>query len=168
MRTPRHRTLTGVRPPTTPRDPDMDPLKRITALDLDGKAVSLWSEFRAFAFKGNVIDLAVGVIIGAAFGKIVDSLVKHIVMPLIAAVTPGEQGYLGWKRTINGSEILYGQFLGEVVNFLLVAAVLFVFVVKFLGWVTRARAKDAATPPPPTKQEELLTEIRDLLKNRPV
>jgi large conductance mechanosensitive channel len=144
----------------------MIPIKTLSTLD--DKAVGLWSEFRAFAFKGNVIDLAVGVIIGAAFGKIVDSLVKHIIMPLIAAVTPGGQGYVGWKTTINGSEILYGQFIGEVVNFLIVAAAIFLFIVKFLGWVMRSKQKEAAAPPPPTKQEELLMEIRDLLKQRPV
>ncbi len=143
----------------------MIPIKNLSTLD--DKAFSLWSEFRAFAFKGNVIDLAVGVIIGAAFGKIVDSLVKHIIMPLIAAITPGGQGYLGWKTTVNGSEILYGQFLGEVVNFLIVAAAIFLFIVKFLGWVMRLKQKEAAAaPPPPTKQEELLMEIRDLLKQR--
>jgi large conductance mechanosensitive channel len=124
------------------------------------KAFSLADEFKAFAFKGNVIDLAVGVIIGAAFGKIVDSLVKHVIMPLVAAALPGEQGYRDWKVTVNGSEVPYGLFLGEVVNFLIVALALFVFVVKFLGWM-RAKKEEA---PPPSKQEELLMEIRDLLK----
>jgi large conductance mechanosensitive channel len=144
------------------------PIDRVTALAPTRRAFSLFDEFRAFAFKGNVIDLAVGVIIGAAFGKIVDSLVKHIIMPLIASVLPGDKGYLGWKVTVNGSEVLYGQFLGEVLNFLIVALALFVFIVKFLGWVMRARQKEeaAAPPPPPTKEQELLAEIRDLLKAR--
>jgi len=144
----------------------VNPLDKMASFAPTRHAFSLYEEFRAFAFKGNVIDLAVGVIIGAAFGKIVDSLVKHIIMPLIAAITPGEKGYLGWKVTINGSEVLYGQFLGEVLNFLLVAAALFVFIVKFLGWVMRAKKEEAAAPPPPTKEQELLTEIRDLLKAR--
>ena len=109
-----------------------------------------------------MIDLAIGVIIGAAFGKIVDSLVKHIIMPLIAAIPFSGKSYVEWKTTINGSEVLYGLFLGEVLNFLIVAAVLFVFIVKFVGFVMRSKAKEA--PPPPTKQEELLMEIRDLLK----
>jgi large conductance mechanosensitive channel len=142
----------------------MHPLDKVASLDPTKKAFSLLDEFKAFAFKGNVIDLAIGVIIGAAFGKIVDSLVKHIIMPLIAAITPGDQGYLGWKVTIGGSEILYGQFLGEVLNFLIVALALFLFVVKFLGWILRAKKQEAAAPPPPTKDQELLTEIRDLLK----
>ena len=140
----------------------MDPLKKLESLEPGKKALSLVEEFKAFAFKGNVIDLAVGVIIGAAFGKIVDSLVKNIFMPLIAAIVPGDQGYVGWKWVLNKSEIPYGLFLGEVVNFLLVAAILFLFIRKFLGWMIRTKKE---TPVPPlTKDQELLTEIRDLLK----
>ncbi|NLF68426.1 MAG: large conductance mechanosensitive channel protein MscL [Candidatus Anammoximicrobium sp.] len=128
---------------------------------------SLFDEFKNFAFKGNVVDLAVGVIIGAAFGKIVDSLVKHLIMPLIGVLTPGEQGYLAWKWIINGKEVPYGLFLGEVVNFLIVAVALFIFIVKFLGWIMKSRKEEQpAAPPPPTKDQELLTEIRDLLKTR--
>jgi large conductance mechanosensitive channel len=133
------------------------------------KVSSFFDEFKAFALKGNVIDLAIGVIIGAAFGKIVDSLVKDIFLPLIAGVLPGDQGYLGWKLNFNGSEILIGKFLGELVNFVIVAFALFLFIKKFLGFVTRLREKEAegTSPPPPlTKDQELLTEIRDLLKNR--
>ena len=131
------------------------------------QAFSLFEEFKNFAFKGNVIDLAVGVIIGMAFGKIVDSLVKHLIMPLISVIMPGEQGYLTWKWVINGKEILYGQFLGEVLNFLIVALALFIFIVKFLGWIMKSKKQEApAGPPPPTKDQELLTEIRDLLKAR--
>jgi large conductance mechanosensitive channel len=149
----------------------MEPIKHIVTLDPAKKAFSLLDEFKNFAFKGNVIDLAVGVIIGAAFGKIVDSLVKHIIMPFIGVLTPGEQGYLGWKWVINGKEIPYGLFLGEILNFLIVTAVLFLFIVKFLGWIMRARKQEEqariAAPPPLTKDQALLTEIRDLLqKNR--
>ncbi|PKN29389.1 MAG: large conductance mechanosensitive channel protein MscL [Deltaproteobacteria bacterium HGW-Deltaproteobacteria-21] len=131
------------------------------------RAFSLFDEFKQFAFKGNVIDLAVGVIIGAAFGKIIDSLVKHLLMPLISLIMPGEKGYMAWKFVVNGKEIPYGLFIGEVLNFLIVALALFLFIVKFLGWVMRAKAAEAAPPPPPpviTKEQELLTEIRDLLK----
>jgi large conductance mechanosensitive channel len=140
----------------------MDPMQKLIALDPAKKAHSLLEEFKKFAFKGNVIDLAVGVIIGTAFSKIIDSLVKNILMPLIGLVLPGEQGYLGWKVVVGRSEVPYGLFLGEIVNFLIVAAALFFFVVKFLGWVTRIRKEEA--PPPLTKEQELLTEIRDLLK----
>ena len=90
--------------------------------------MSLISEFKEFALKGNVVDLAVGVIIGAAFGKIVESLVKHIIMPTVGLILPGEQGYLGWKIVVGGAEIPYGLFLGEVVNFLIVAFCIFLLV----------------------------------------
>ncbi len=131
------------------------------------KATGLLDEFKTFAFKGNVVDLAVGVIIGAAFGKIVDSLVKNVIMPLIGALLPGDQGYLGWKLVINGKDVPYGLFVGEVINFLIVALALFFFIVKFLGWMMRTKKAEAAAPPAPPQQEVLLTEIRDLLQKRP-
>lgn len=130
------------------------------------RVFSLFDEFKNFALKGNVIDLAVGVIIGAAFAKIIDSLVKHIIMPLISLVLPSEQGYLGWKLVVGAKEVPYGLFLGEVVNFLLVALAIYVFIVKFLGYAMRTRKAEAAAPPPPTREQELLAEIRDLLKQR--
>jgi large conductance mechanosensitive channel len=126
------------------------------------KVSAMMDEFKKFAFKGNVVDLAIGVIIGAAFGKIVDSLVKHIIMPLIGAIVPGEQGYLAWKWMINGKEVPYGLFIGEIVNFLIVALALYIFIVKFLGALMKE--KEAAAPAPLTKDQELLTEIRELLK----
>lgn len=128
------------------------------------KAISIVDEFKAFAFKGNVVDLAVGVIIGAAFGKIVDSLVKSVIMPFIGSILPGEQGYLGWKFVINGKDIPYGIFIGEVVNFLIVALALFVFIVKFLGWIMKTKEEASTAPPALTKDQELLTEIRNLLR----
>jgi large conductance mechanosensitive channel len=142
----------------------MDPFKKLAALDPAKKAFSLVDEFKGFAFKGNVIDLAVGVIIGAAFSKIIDSLVKNLLMPLIGVLMPSEQGYLGWKWVINGKEVPYGLFIGEIVNFLIVAVALFFFIVKFLGWITRARKEEEKAPSPLTKDQELLTEIRDLLR----
>ena len=133
----------------------MDPAKQVA-----GKALSLFDEFKKFAFKGNVVDLAVGVIIGGAFGKIVDSLVKHVIMPLVSLVLPADRGYTEWKWTIGDKELPYGQFLGEVINFMIVAFALYLFIVKFLGWLMRTKQE----APPPTKDQELLTEIRDLLK----
>jgi large conductance mechanosensitive channel len=115
-------------------------------------------EFKDFAFKGNLIDLAVAVILGVAFGKIIDSLVKHIIMPFIGMLLPGEQGYLGWKIVVGAKEIPYGLFLGEVLNFLIVAFVLYLFIVKLVGSIMKAKE------PGPSKQEVLLAEIRDLLK----
>ena len=137
-------------------------------------AFSLLDEFKNFAFKGNVIDLAVGVIIGGAFGKIIDSFVKQIIMPSISLILPGKQGYLEWKIIMGAKEIPYGLFIGEVVNFIIIALVLFLFIVKILGWLMKARkavataeAKvEALVVASITKDQELLTEIRDLLKNR--
>lgn len=141
----------------------MEPFKRVEAALTPDRAFSLWDEFKKFAFKGNVVDLAVGVIIGAAFGKIVNSLVSDLMMPLISAVMPTDKSYLEWGWTLHGQHIAVGKFLGEVLNFLLIALILFVFVVKFLGWILRARREEAVTPTPPTRQEQLLIEIRDLL-----
>jgi large conductance mechanosensitive channel len=83
---------------------------------------------------------------------------------LVSVLLPGQQSYLEWKAVIHGQEIPYGLFLGEVVNFLIIAAALFLFLAKFLGWLLRAKHAEAAAPPPPTREEVLLTEIRDLLR----
>ena len=144
----------------------MNPMKSIGSMDSARGALSVLEEFKNFALKGNVIDLAVGVIIGAAFGKIVDSLVKHILMPLIGLMLPGDQGYLGWKVVVGAKEVPYGLFLGEVVNFVIIAFALYLFIVKFLGFVMKAKAAAPAAPPAPSKEETLLAEIRDLLKTQ--
>jgi large conductance mechanosensitive channel len=130
------------------------------------KVSAMLEEFKNFAFKGNVIDLAIGVIIGAAFGKIVDSLVKHIIMPLVGVVMPGQQGYLGWKWLINGKEVPYGLFIGEIVNFLIVALALYIFIVKFIGMIMKNKQETATVPASLTKDQELLTEIAALLKTK--
>ncbi|MBI1831904.1 MAG: large conductance mechanosensitive channel protein MscL [Planctomycetes bacterium] len=127
------------------------------------KAFSLLDEFKSFALKGNVVDLAIGVIIGAAFGKIVESLVKNIIMPFVSVIVPTDQSHLQWSWTIAGKEIPYGLFLGDVLNFLIVAVVLFIFFVKFLGWIMQSKTEEEAAPAL-SKDQELLTEIRDLLK----
>ena len=148
----------------------MNPLEQakttIASLDVTKRAHSLWQEFRNFAFKGNVVDLAIGVVIGTAFAAIIKSLVDHIIMPLVSIVMPADKGYTEWKPSVMGSEIPVGLFLGNVVNFLIVALVLFIFIVKFLGWITRTKKQEAVVPPPPTKDQELLMEIRDLLKSQ--
>ena len=130
------------------------------------QAFSLFEEFKNFAFKGNVIDLAVGVIIGGAFGKIVSSLVDNIIMPTVSVILPGNAGYKDWAIKIGEKTIPYGAFLGDIVSFLLLALALFVFIVKFLGWLMKSKAAEGAAPPAPTKDQELLMEIRDLLKQR--
>jgi large conductance mechanosensitive channel len=144
----------------------MDRLKELAKFDAAKKASSLFEEFKKFAFKGNVVDLAIGVIIGAAFGAIVKSLVDDIIMPLIGLVLPGEKGYESWTWQVGAKTIPYGKFLGAVVNFLIVALVLYIFIVKFLGWIMKSQQEEAAAPAPPTKDQELLTEIRDLLKQQ--
>ena len=129
---------------------------------------SVLEEFRNFAFKGNVVDMAVGVIIGAAFGKIVDSLVKNILMPLIGLLTPGEQGYIGWKVVVGSKEIPYGLFLGEIANFMIVAFALYIFMVKFMGFLMAQKkaVTDAPAAPVVSEEQKLLTEIRDLLAKK--
>lgn len=144
----------------------MDLAKHAAGFDPKKRAFTLLEEFKQFALKGNVIDLAVGIIIGAAFAKIVDSLVKHLIMPLVSVVLPANQSYLAWKWVIDGKEVPYGLFLGEVVSFLILAFALYLFIVKFLGILMREKKAEATAPPPPTREQELLAEIRDLLKTR--
>ena len=144
----------------------MDPLKELAALGAAKKASSLFEEFKKFAFKGNVVDLAIGVIIGAAFGAIVKSLVEDIIMPLVGLVMPADKGYEGLVWNVGDKVVPYGKFLGAVVNFLIVALVLYIFIVKFLRWMMKSQEEETGAPPPPTRDQELLMEIRDLLKQR--
>jgi large conductance mechanosensitive channel len=127
------------------------------------KAWTLLDEFKAFAFKGNVVDLAIGVIIGGVFHNLIDSLVKNLIMPLIAILIPGERPYTHWQITVRGSTVHVGLLLGDIAHFLLISAILFLFLMKFLGWLMRPKKPDGAAPAL-SRQEELLTEIRDLLK----
>jgi large conductance mechanosensitive channel len=133
-------------------------------------------DFREFAMKGNVVDLAVAVIIGAAFGAIVNSMVADIIMPIIGAITGGLDfsNYftaLSSKVTAanladakkQGAVLAWGNFLTLTLNFLIIAFVLFI-VVRLMGKLKRQEA--AAPPPPPAPEVQLLTEIRDLLKTR--
>ena len=131
-------------------------------------------EFKAFAMRGNVIDLAVGVVIGAAFGKIVSALVDAMIMPALGMVTSG-QNFSELALTLgldaNGAPVLlkYGVFLQSVVDFLLVALVIFLAVKAINRLVAPPAAPTTAAPPappPPTREEQLLTEIRDLLRQR--
>jgi large conductance mechanosensitive channel len=130
------------------------------------QALSLFDEFKQFAFKGNVIDLAIGVIIGGAFSNIVKSLVDNIITPAIGILLPGEHRIDQWHVVIRGQHITYGKFIGDVINFLIVAAALFFFIVKFLGLIMNFKKEEAKEAPPPTRDQELLAEIRDLLKQR--
>ncbi|ABK87459.1 mechanosensitive ion channel protein MscL [Bacillus thuringiensis] len=125
----------------------------------------MWNEFKKFAFKGNVIDLAVGVVIGAAFGKIVSSLVKDIITPLLGMVLGGVD-FTGLKITFGKASIMYGKFIQTIFDFLIIAAAIFMFVKVFNKLTSKREEEKEEELPEPTKEEELLGEIRDLLKQQ--
>lgn len=133
-------------------------------------------EFREFVMRGNVLDLAVGVIIGGAFGAIVGSLVNDIIMPPIGMIlgnvnftdlfinlSDGEYATLAAAKEAGAATINYGVFLNTIINFLIVAFVIFL-VVRTTNNMRRKEEAAPAAPPPPSNQELLLAEIRDLLK----
>lgn len=123
-------------------------------------------EFKEFAMKGNVVDLAVGVIIGAAFGGIVTSLVNDIIMPAIGIITGGND-FSGLQFKVGSAAIMYGKFIQTVFNFIIVAFCIFM-VVKAMNRMKKKKDETPVEPEPtlPTKEEILLAEIRDLLKNK--
>lgn len=118
-------------------------------------------EFKAFAMRGNVVDLAVAVIIGGAFGKIVTSLVNDIIMPLLGTVIG--DSFASLTATINGVAINYGMFLQSIVDFVIIAFCIFI-AIKGMEKMKKKEEEAPAPPPGPTKDQELLMEIRDLLK----
>lgn len=123
--------------------------------------MGLISEFKEFALRGNVIDLAVGVIIGGAFGKIVSSLVEDVITPLLLNPMLKASGAENiTKLSWNG--VTYGNFISAIINFLCIAFVLFLLI-KGVNKVNKPKVEEPAAPAGPT-QEELLAEIRDLLK----
>jgi large conductance mechanosensitive channel len=137
--------------------------------------MSIFREFRDFAMRGNVIDLAVGIIIGAAFTGIVTSLVNDIIMPVIGAIMKGvdfsnyfvvlrgdHYDSLKAAKDAGAATLNYGLFINTVINFLIVSFVIFIVVKQ----INRFKKQQDAVPTGPTKSEELLTEIRDLLKNK--
>ncbi|EDM36544.1 large-conductance mechanosensitive channel [Pedobacter sp. BAL39] len=145
--------------------------------------MSFVKEFKEFAIKGNVIDLAVGVIIGGAFGKIVTSLVNDLIMPPISLLI-GDKGFVNFYFPLNekvrefvaanpnasledakkvGPVFAWGNFATEVINFFILAFIIFLMV-KAINQMKRKQEAAPAAPPAPTKEEVLLTEIRDLLK----
>ena len=121
-------------------------------------------EFKAFAIRGNVIDLAVGVIIGGAFGKIVASLVNDILMPIVSLLFGGAK-FTELKATIGGAEVMYGNFIQNVFDFVIIALVIFIMI-KNINKMKKKEEAAPAAPPAPTKEELLLTEIRDILKEK--
>ena len=127
----------------------------------------MWSEFKEFAMKGNVIDLAVGVVIGGAFGKIVTSLVNDLIMPLVGLLLGGVD-FSGLSYKVNGADAVntYGAFIQTVVDFLIISFSIFM-VIRFLSRFKRKKeeVEEVVVSTPTT--EDLLTEIRDLLKEQP-
>ena len=122
--------------------------------------MKILQEFREFAVKGNIVDLAVAVIIGGAFGKIVSSLVEDIVMPAIGAL--GRADFKSLAVQIGDAKILYGRFIQTCVDFVIIAASIFL-AIKLLNHIRRKQEQKPAEPP---RQEKLLEEIRDLLNKR--
>ena len=141
-----------------------------------GKAGGFLKEFKEFALKGNVMDMAVGVIIGAAFGNIVTALTDSFINPLIGLVTGGAQkdpetGQIivsAGSWSVGGVEFTYGAFISAVVNFLIIAFILFLIIKATNAALNLAKKEEEEKPadPEPTKEELLLTEIRDLLKEK--
>jgi len=136
-------------------------------------------EFKKFAMRGNVVDLAIGVVIGAAFGAIVASLVADIIMPVIGAVAGGldfSNYFIALSKKVTadslveakkqGAVLAYGNFLTITINFVIIAFVLFL-IIRGLNKLIRKEAEKPTAPTPPTRQEVLLQEIRDLLARRP-
>lgn len=131
--------------------------------------MSILAEFKTFAVKGNVVDMAVGIIIGAAFGKIVTSLVGDVVMPPIGVLIGGvDFSDLAFTLKDAGAESVklnYGRFLQALLDFIIVAFAVFLLV-KGINALRRQQAEIPVVPPAPSVEEKLLTEIRDLLKSR--
>ena len=142
--------------------------------------MSMLKEFKEFAMRGNVVDLAVGVVIGAAFGKIVTSMVNDVLMPpigkamggvnfadLFVNLDPGKGSFQSLKaaKDAGAAVIAYGSFINTIIDFLIVAFCIFL-VVKAMNTLKKKPAPATAAPPEPTKEERLLAEIRDILKAR--
>ena len=131
---------------------------------------NLLSEFKAFLLRGNLVDLAVAIVIGVAFGALINALVKDIITPIIAAIF-GSHDFSSLSFTINGSHFLYGDFINALIAFLSIAAAVFFFVVKPVNYLQERRKKSIAEgeePDPASLSDEamLLTEIRDLLRQQ--
>ena len=133
----------------------------------------MWKEFKEFAFKGNVIDMAVGVVIGSAFGKIVTSLVNDIIMPIFGYILQGVD-FTSLKIVLSGdAAIAYGSFIQQCVDFLIIAFCIF-WAVKIINNAEKlnflkkkeAETAEAAEEPPAPTEAELLTQIRDLLQEK--
>lgn len=121
-------------------------------------------EFKKFALRGNVLDLAIGVIIGGAFGKIVTSLVNDVIMPILGLILGGID-FSNLEITVKDATIRYGAFIQSVIDFLIIAFSIFIFI-RAINRFKKKQEEKPAAPPEPTKEELLLTEIRDILKDK--
>lgn len=142
---------------------------------MTGKASKLLQEFKAFAMRGNVVDMAVGIVIGTAFGKIVSVLVTSVIMPPIGMLM-GKVDFSGLKivmkdATVEGGKVVpevaisYGVFINTMIDFVIVAFAIFM-VIKLMNAAKKKEEAKPAAPPPPTKDQVLLGEIRDLLRSK--
>ena len=137
--------------------------KKVTENKLVKKGGSAFKEFKEFISKGNIFDMAVGVIIGGAFGKIVTSLVNDIIMPLVGVIIGGHD-FTGLTWTVKDATINYGTFIQNIVDFLIVALCIFVVVKAMSKFKKKEEAP--AEPPKPSEEVLLLREIRDSLKRK--
>jgi large conductance mechanosensitive channel len=124
----------------------------------------MWKEFKKFISRGNVIDLAVAVVLGAAFGAIITSFVNDIIMPLIGVLMGGID-FTTLSIQVGAATIAYGNFIQAIINFLIIAFALFL-VIRGINKLQKEEEAAPAPPPEPTAEEKLLTEIRDLLKQQ--
>ncbi|MCY7923263.1 large conductance mechanosensitive channel protein MscL [Bacillus spizizenii] len=125
----------------------------------------MWNEFKAFAMRGNIIDLAIGVVIGGAFGKIVTSLVNDIIMPLVGLLLGGLD-FSGLSFTFGDAVVKYGSFIQTIVNFLIISFSIFIVIRTLNGLRRKKEAEEETAEEASDAQEELLKEIRDLLKQQ--
>jgi large conductance mechanosensitive channel len=143
-----------------------------------GKVMSLIKEFKAFAMRGNVVDMAVGIIIGAAFGKIITSLVNDVIMPpigmLVGNIDFSNMAILLKQETVDAAgttipavTLGYGMFINTVINFLIVALAIFAVIKAMNSMKKKEQAAPPAAPPAPSAEEKILVEIRDILKSKP-
>ena len=126
--------------------------------------MSFLKEFKEFAMRGNVMDMAVGVIIGGAFGKIVSSLVDDIIMPIVGMMTGGID-FSKLSAMVGEAEVKYGMFIQNVIDFLIITICIF-GMIKVMNILSKKKQEEPAAPAEPSNEEKLLGEIRDLLKNK--
>ena len=126
--------------------------------------MGILKEFKEFAMRGNVMDMAVGVIIGGAFGKIVSSLVDDVIMPVIGVLTGGVD-FSKLSLMVGDAEVKYGMFIQNIIDFLIIAICIF-SMIKVMNSISAKKKEEPAAPAEPSNEEKSLSEIRDLLKNK--